>query len=47
LTVINDIIHERESKITILENKIKVLDEELYDKYKDLEYFYNKRRLDQ
>ena len=47
MTVYDEIINKREMKVVELEDKMKKLDDELYDMYMELEYFYEKRRLDQ
>ena len=43
LTVLNDIIIEREGKIKLLEEHIKKMDKELTEMYKELSYFYEKK----
>jgi len=47
LTIIDNIIKEREEKIINIQKQIISLDEELMNMYKELEYFEEKRRSDQ
>jgi flagellar biosynthesis chaperone FliJ len=47
LKVYDEIIKERREKIIKLENQMNDNDEELFNMYKELEYFEEKRRLDQ
>jgi hypothetical protein len=44
LTIIDNIIKEREEKIINIQKQIVSLDEELMSMYKELEYFEEKRR---
>jgi acetyl-CoA carboxylase alpha subunit len=47
LTIIDNIIKEREEKIINIQKQIVSLDEELMNMYKELEYFEEKRRSNQ
>jgi len=47
LKVYDEIIKERREKIIKLENQMNDKDEELFNMYKELEYFEEKRRLGQ
>jgi hypothetical protein len=47
LTIIDNIIKEREEKIINIQKQIVSLDKELMNMYKELEYFEEKRRSDQ
>jgi len=47
LTIIDNIIKERKVKIINIQKQIVSLDEELFNMYKELEYFEEKRRSDQ
>ena len=46
MSVIDDIIAERKAKISIIEQIIRDMDSELMNRYKELEYFEEKKDIE-